>query len=54
VTKVALIPRCEECRSLWLPADCERWRASFVDDGDEDRLVFYCADCWEREGRWVG
>jgi len=39
---------CEECRqpSLWT---IERWRAYWIDDGDEDRLPFYCAECAERE-----
>jgi hypothetical protein len=49
VTKVAAIPFCEECCKLWLPADAERWRAYWFDDGFEDRLVFYCAACSERE-----
>ena len=49
VMRVALIPACEECRKLWLPADEERWRAYRIDDGPEERLLFYCLDCAERE-----
>jgi hypothetical protein len=49
VTKLALIPTCEECKEFWLPGDGERWRAYWIYDGDEDRLLFYCATCAERE-----
>jgi RNase P subunit RPR2 len=49
VTRVALIPACAECRELWLPGDEERWRAYLIDDGPEERLLFYCPDCAERE-----
>ena len=49
VTKVASIPTCEECRKVWLPGDDERWKAYWIDDGDEDVLVFYCVDCGDRE-----
>jgi hypothetical protein len=44
--RVALIPRCAECESAWLPADEERWFAYLTDD---DEVVFYCPDCVERE-----
>jgi hypothetical protein len=46
---VAIVPECEECGDRWLPADAERWRAEFLDDGPDDRLAFWCANCWERE-----
>jgi hypothetical protein len=46
---VVIVPACEECRRVWLPADLARWRAEFLDDGSEDRLGFWCADCWSRE-----
>jgi hypothetical protein len=46
---VAVIPRCEECRELWLPGDGDRWQAYRIDDGPEERLIFYCAACAERE-----
>jgi hypothetical protein len=49
VTEVALIPRCEECHAFWLPADQERWHAYWIDNGPEDRLLFYCSRCAERE-----
>jgi hypothetical protein len=52
VTRVALIPACEECRKLWLPGDEEHWHAYWVDDGNEDCLLFYCPDCVEREFSW--
>jgi hypothetical protein len=40
--------RCEECRRPWLEAD-ERWHAYWIDDGPEDKLLFYCSECAERE-----
>jgi hypothetical protein len=43
---VALIPQCEECRRVWLPADEDRWRCYLSCDDD---LVFYCSACAERE-----
>ena len=45
---VAVIPQCAECREVWLPADTERWEAYWTDD---DKLVFYCPECVEREFR---
>jgi hypothetical protein len=30
-------------------ADGERWQAYWIDDGPEERLVFYCETCAERE-----
>jgi len=52
VEGIALIPSCEECDALWLPADDERWRAYFGCEEDLDErgeLYFYCPDCAERE-----
>jgi hypothetical protein len=46
---VALIPRCAECGARWLPADSARWQAHWVDDGPDEKLVFYCSECGERE-----
>ena len=41
---------CEECRRVWLPiVDGERWQAYWIDDEPDDRLVFYCPECAERE-----
>ena len=40
---------CEACRLVWLPADDGRWRAYWLDDGPEDKLLFHCPDCAERE-----
>jgi hypothetical protein len=48
---VAVIPQCEECRKVWLPADRERWQAHGTDDGPEEKLVFYCIEWAEREFR---
>jgi hypothetical protein len=45
---VALIPRCAECESAWLPADEERWAAYLTDDEPPD-VVFYCPVCAECE-----
>lgn len=47
--QVALIPQCEECRKVWLSVDRERWEAHRTDDGPDERLVFYCPECAERE-----
>jgi hypothetical protein len=43
---LAVVARCIECEDVWLPADDERWRAYLDTD---DQLVFYCAECAERE-----
>jgi hypothetical protein len=29
--------------------DGERWRAYWIDDGPEEKLLFYCPECFERE-----
>jgi hypothetical protein len=47
--RIAVIPRCEECREFWLPNDGERWLAYWIDNGPEERLLFYCRSCAERE-----
>jgi hypothetical protein len=47
--QVALIPQCEECLAVWMPADEERWQAHWIEDGPEDRLAFWCAECAEHE-----
>ena len=47
--QVAVIPRCEECRRVWLPGDPDRWRAYWSDDGPDDQLAFWCPECAERE-----
>ena len=52
VEGVALIPRCEECDALWLPADPERWRVYLDCEEDLDEraeLYFYCPECAERQ-----
>jgi hypothetical protein len=41
--RLAVFPQCEECRTLWLPFDPERWQAHWVDDGPDEKLVFYCS-----------
>jgi hypothetical protein len=47
---VAVIPQCEECGKVWLPlVDRERWQPYWIDDGPEERLIFYCPECAERE-----
>jgi hypothetical protein len=45
---VAAIALCEECRRIWL-ADQGRWQVHWIDDGPEEKLVFYCMECAERE-----
>jgi hypothetical protein len=42
-------PRCEECFQPWHADDHSRWRAFWIDDGPDERLVFYCPECAERE-----
>jgi hypothetical protein len=44
--QVAVVPECEECGAVWLPADPEHWRLVL---GDVDELVWLCAACWEHE-----
>lgn len=48
---VALIPKCAECESAWLPADEERWRAYLGGDdlNETVEVVFYCPSCAGRE-----
>ena len=46
---VVAMPLCKECRRVWLPADRERWQARWIDDGPDERLIFHCAACAERE-----
>jgi len=41
--------RCEECRLVWLPVNERRWRAYWIDDGPDEKLLFYCTECAERE-----
>jgi hypothetical protein len=49
--RVALVPKCQECEAVWLPADEERWRAYLGgDDLDEPtEVVILCPTCAERE-----
>jgi hypothetical protein len=49
--RLPLLARRNQCRKLWLPGDDERWLAYWIDDGPEERLLFYCPDCAEREFR---
>jgi hypothetical protein len=35
----------EECRKAWLPEDREHWQAHWIDDGPDEKLVFYCPEC---------
>jgi len=36
------VPQCEECRNVWIPVDDERWHAYWIDNGPDEKLVFYC------------
>ena len=51
IEPAALIPRCTECKAVWLPADEERWQAHLGgDDLDEPAEVFlYGPRCAERD-----
>ena len=42
--RVALIPRCAERESAWLPADEECWSAYLTDD-EPPEIAFYRARC---------
>ena len=46
---VFLMPKCVECGQMWLPWSTDRWQASWVGNGPEDVLLFFCAECAERE-----
>jgi hypothetical protein len=47
---VAALPRCEECERLWLTtSNVERRHAYWIDDGPEEKLVFYCRVCAKHE-----
>jgi hypothetical protein len=39
------MPHCEECDKVWLPGDPSRWEAYWIDDGPDEKLVFYCPEC---------
>jgi hypothetical protein len=41
--------RCVECRRVWRFPNSEGWRAFWIDDGPEEKLLFYCPGCSERE-----
>jgi hypothetical protein len=45
---VALILRCAECQTYWLPVADERWAAYLTDD-EPPELAFYCPECADRE-----
>jgi hypothetical protein len=44
--QIAMITRCIACLDVWPPTDEDRWRAYLDTD---DKLVFYCSECAERE-----
>jgi hypothetical protein len=50
--QVAIISQCEECRRIWLSTDREQWKTHWIDDCHEEKLVFYCPECAEREFSW--
>ncbi len=45
-SNVALVPTCEECGDVWLPADTDRWKLHLDVD---DEPVWLCPGCDERE-----
>jgi hypothetical protein len=49
VSAVAVIPRCEECRKVWLPGSKEHLHAYWIDEETEDRLAFWCPECAQCE-----
>lgn len=46
---VTAIPHCEESRRVSLTDDGEKWQAYWIDAGPDDKLLFYCLGCAERE-----
>ena len=40
---------CVECDGVRLPENEERWQARWIDGGPDERLVFRCSECAERE-----
>jgi hypothetical protein len=49
LTEVALAASEATATGTWV----ERWQAYWIDDGPEEKLVFYCPECAEREfGAW--
>jgi hypothetical protein len=44
-----LRPRDGPSTGVWRFLNSERWRAYWIDDGPEEKLLFYCPDCSERE-----
>ena len=40
---------CVECRRVWHFLNSERWRAYWIDDSPEEKLLFYCPGCAERK-----
>jgi hypothetical protein len=46
---LSVFPQCEECREVWLPFDRDRWEAHWIDDAPEEKLIFFCPECAERE-----
>jgi hypothetical protein len=41
--------RCQECSTVWLPNDYARWRAYLTADDQQEAVLYYCAECAERE-----
>jgi hypothetical protein len=35
--------------TLGYPADEERWQARWIDDGPDEKLLFFCPGCANRE-----
>jgi hypothetical protein len=47
--RVALIPQCEECRKVWLPAEGTGGWPTGSTTALKDRLAFWCSECAEHE-----
>jgi hypothetical protein len=45
---LTLTPQCETCREV-ATGNAERWQVYWIDDGPEERLVFYWPKCAEPE-----
>jgi len=49
IEQVAHVRRCEESASARFPVDDERWQTSWIDNGPDELLVFYCTEFAERK-----
>jgi hypothetical protein len=51
--QISFVQECVECEAVWMPADETRWQARLIDDGPDERLIFFAlgAASTRRSGR---